>query len=207
MQFSTDARVTFEQIDIIRKDRNTDHLTRFISTLPVFLLAISILFFYFSWLLLDANGVTLLNIFTQPIYQNGVDGKRTSIFLFILLAIIFAIIFIYAGIVLYHWIARMLRPPLIVTETHVQFSGRQYAREQISHFEHQHWKIYGSFAMIFSNGQVLRFPTACIVGTPVREYNAKVKGEIWDVIKTQLFLKIAAAIGAIVILLLFQSAG
>jgi hypothetical protein len=205
MQWHSDARVTLEEIDEIRTREGTDHLTKFVLSLPLLLMAISVGVVYFIWQLLSANNVTLLNIFTQPIYQNGVDGKQTSIFLIIPIAAFFGYMMVCLAYIFYYWAARWGQPPLIVTNTHVRFSGKQYARHQISHFEHQHWGIHGSFAMFLTNGQIVRFPTAGVIGAPVREIDAETAKQNRDFIQSQIFVAAAAAIGAIVLLIILTS--
>lgn len=205
MQYMTGARVTFEEIDRIRKHRNTDILTRFIVTLPLLLLTISVLFFYFAWQLLDANGVTPLNMFTQPIYQNGIDGKRSSIFLFIPLGIIMGLLFTLAAIPLYYAIKRLGRPPLIVSDTDVRFSAIQIARHQISHFEHQHVWFCGFFAAILNDGSILRFPTAFVIGAPVREFGPEQRNEIRKATNGRIFYYIAPAVILFTIFILFKA--
>jgi hypothetical protein len=206
MQWTCDARVTMDEIDAIRLQRGTDQLTRFSPLLPMLLLAIPAAFFYFAWQLLDANGVTPFNMFTQPIYQNGADGKQSNIFLFLPLTAIFLCLGGWATHLLYHWAHRSGMSPLIVAADHVQFSGKTYPRDQVSHFERQHWQIIGAFAMQLKDGRQLRFPTAGVIGAPVREIDPEMAKQNREFVQSQIFVALVAAIAAIVILLFFSAA-
>jgi hypothetical protein len=205
MQWTCDARVTLEEIDAIRLRRGTDQLARFSPLLPLLLLGIALAFFFFAWKLLDANGVTLANLFTRPIYLNGVDGKQSSVFLLLPLAAIFLYLGGWMGHILFHWARRGGVSPLSVSDSHVQFSGTAHPRNQISHFERQHWQIIGAFAMQLHDGRQFRFPTAAVIGAPVRDIDPEMAKQNRDFVNAQIFLAVAAAIGAIAIMVFFYA--
>ncbi len=202
MQWKCDGVVTLADIDALREQRKTDQLTRFSPLFPLAFLALSLSIIAYGVYALADSGVTFSNMFSHEI---TIAGKNRSIYP----ALVLFAIFIWLGgwmvMLLLQWARRAGKAPLAVTEQHVCFDGRIYQRDLISHFEQQHWGIHGVFAMIMQDGRILRMPNAAMFGAPVREFDAKVKAEIWDNIKWQLFLAAGTAIGAILIMVLLTS--